>query len=115
MPSASLPVLDILPAPNKGPLLQPSSAAQVPTAIGPLQGQGHDFLLPESIQHIISTAVQQSLSAKFRPPSRGTSVQSLVSNSPSRDCQEDTVSMDNPDSPVPSHVSHLSCLEEVES
>lgn len=63
---------------------------------------------------MIATAVQQSLSARFLPPSRDASVRSFASVSPDRDYNVDSLFVAGLDSPAHSYVSHPSALGEVE-
>lgn len=99
-------------APATTMLLAPSCVAPIQPPMGAGQGQepAHTFLSPDQIQHIIATAVQQSLSVRLPPPGRAASVRSFVSTSPDEVCQEDTLSIEAPDSPVSSDVSQPSSL-----
>lgn len=68
----------------------------------------------EQLQRMIDAAVQQSLLAHFLPPSRDVSMRSVASTSPERVYDKDSLSIQAPDSPAPSHVSHTLSLREVE-
>lgn len=105
---------DVAPTPGLGLAPSSVSSVQAPMAAGTNSDPTCNFLSPEQIQHMIEAEVHQSLSARFLPPSRDTSVRSVASTSPDRSYHEGSLSIGAPDSPAPSHVSHPSSLVEVE-
>lgn len=91
-----------------------SAPVRASTEAGLARDQVHNCLWPEDIQHMINTAVQQSLSSRFLPPSREMSVRSFASFSPERDRNADSLSITGSESPTPSYVSRPSVLAEAD-
>lgn len=90
------------------PSALPASAVPTPVPSATSSDSGSAFLSPDQIQHIISEAVRQSLAAQFRPPSRAVLVTSGYSAFRSVSCQNETLVMEAPASPVATAASQAS-------
>lgn len=69
-------IAEAVPPSNLGPAPS-SSAALASKEVSPVHGHDRNFLLPDNFQPTVDAAVQQSLSARFQPSSRGASVGSF--------------------------------------